>query len=92
MKRYRAKRRDGDRPISKASNLTCELRQLLEMVKNNAAVDLRAVDASIWLVSPNGVLSEKNSLGYAKIIIVLAAPLSQVSKEHLFEPGSPPVI
>jgi hypothetical protein len=46
------------------------------MVKNNAAVDLRALDASIWLVSPNGLLSEKNTLGSAKIIIVLEAPHS----------------
>jgi hypothetical protein len=41
------------------------------MAKNNAALDLRALDASVWLVAPNGLLSEKNSLGSAKIIIVL---------------------
>ena len=73
MKRYRAKRRADGRFIVNRSKLTCELRQLLRMVKNNAAVDLRALDASIWLVSPNGLLSEKNSLGSAKIIIVLGA-------------------
>ena len=76
MKCYRAKRRADGRFIVKRSNLTCELRQLLKMVKNNVAVDLRALDASIWLVSPNGLLSEKNSLGSAKIIIVLEAPHS----------------
>ena len=46
------------------------------MAKNNAAVDLRTLDASIWLVSPSGLLSEKNNLGFAKIIIVLEAPHS----------------
>jgi hypothetical protein len=73
MKRYWAKRRSDDRVSAKRSNLTRELRQLLKMVKNNVAVDLRALDASIWLVSPNGLLSEKNSLGSAKIIIMLGA-------------------
>jgi hypothetical protein len=71
MKRYWAKRRADDRLSAKRSNLACELSQLLKMVKNNVAVDLRALDASIWLVSPNRLLSEKNSLGPAKIIIVL---------------------
>jgi len=73
MKRYWAKRRSDDRVSAKRSNLTRELRQLLKMVKNNVAVDLRALDASIWLVSPNRLLSEKNSLGSAKIIIMLGA-------------------
>ena len=76
MKCYRAKRRADGRFIVRRSDLTYELRQLLKMVKNNAAVDLRALDASIWLVSPNGLLSEKNTLGSAKIIIVLEAPHS----------------
>ena len=74
MKCYRAKRRAGGRFIvNKRSNLTGELRQLLKMVKNNTALDLRSLDASVWLVSPNGLLGKKNSLGSAKIIIVLGA-------------------
>lgn len=71
MKRYLAKRRADDCLSAKRSNLTCELRRLLKMIKNNAALDLRALDASVWLVSPNGLLGEKNSLGSAKIIVVL---------------------
>ena len=70
MKRYWADRRAGDRLNAKKSHLTSELNQLLKLAKNNSAVDLRSLDASIWLVSPDG-FHEKNTLASAKIIIVL---------------------
>ncbi|GEM_PF-1282619 len=75
MKRYWADRRAGDRRNAKNSRLTSELNQLLKLVKNNSAVDLRSLDTSIWLVSPDG-LCEKNNLASAKIIIVLGIPCS----------------
>lgn len=75
MKRYWADRRAGDRLNAKKLHLTSELNQLLKLAKNNSAVDLRSLDASIWLVSPDG-LYEKNNLASAKIIIVLGIPCS----------------
>jgi hypothetical protein len=75
MKRYWAKRRADDRLNAKRSNSTCELHELLKLLENNVAVDLRSLDASIWLVSPDG-LCEKNNLASAKIIIVLGIPCS----------------
>jgi hypothetical protein len=75
MKRYWAKRRTDDGLNAKKSQLASELNQLLKLVKNNSAVDLRSLDASIWLVSPDG-LCEKNNLASAKIIIVLGIPSS----------------
>ena len=75
MKRYWADRRAGDRLNTKKSHLTSELNQLLKLAKNNSAVDLRSLDASIWLVSPDGSY-EENNLASAKIIIVLGIPCS----------------
>ena len=75
MKRYWADRRAGDRLNAKKSHLTSELNQLLKLAKNNSAVDLRSLDASIWLVSPDGLFKE-NNLASAKIIIVLGIPSS----------------
>ena len=72
MKRYWAKRRDRGRLNAKRYHLTSDLHQLLKLLKNNTAIDLRSLDASIWLVGPNGLLSEKNNLASAKIIIVQA--------------------
>ena len=40
----------------------------------NSAVDLRSLDASIWLISTDG-FCEKNNLASAKIIIVQGIPL-----------------
>src|ERR1039458_211388 len=73
MKRYWADRRAGDRLSAKKSHLTSELNRLLKLVKNNSAVDLRSLDASIWLISTDG-LCEKNNLASAKIIIVQGIP------------------
>lgn len=74
MKRYWADRRAGDLLNAKKSHLT-ELNHLLKLAKNNSAVDLRSLDASIWLVSPDGFY-KKNNLASAKIIIVLGIPSS----------------
>ena len=75
MKRYWAKRRTDDGLNAKKSQLASELNQLLKLVKNNSAVDLRLLDASIWLVSTDG-FCEKNNLASAKIIIVQGIPHS----------------
>jgi len=72
MKRYWADRRAGDRLNAKQS-LTSELIRLLKLVKNNSAVDLRSLDASIWLISTDG-FCEKTTC-FAKIIIVQGIPL-----------------
>ena len=80
MKRYWAKRRTDDGLNAKKSQLASELNQLLKLVKNNSAVDLRSLDASIWLVSPDGSC-EKNNLASAKIIIVRVAPVHLVCQD-----------
>jgi hypothetical protein len=76
MKRYWAKRRDRGRLNANRFQLTSELRQLLKLLKNNTAVDLRSLDASIWLIGPNGFPGEKNNFAAAKIIIVQAIQCS----------------
>ena len=75
MKRYWARRRAQDRLSEKRHPLTSELQRLLNLLKNNTALDLRSLDASIWLIGPNG-FNEKNSLASAKIIIVQGIPRS----------------
>lgn len=69
MKQYRARRRLGGRRPSAKSRLLTALHQLVDSVKNNAVLDLRAMDASIWLVS-DSVPEEKNNLASAKVIIL----------------------
>ena len=63
MRHYRA-RPAGD------SDLTGELRLLLESVKNNVALDLKSIDGRAWLVFPSGMALEKNTLASAKIIVL----------------------
>jgi hypothetical protein len=75
MKSYWADRRAGDLLNAKKSRLTSELNHLLKLAKNNSAVDLRSLDASIWLVPTDGFF-EKNNLASAKIIIVQGIPHS----------------
>jgi hypothetical protein len=70
MKRYWTRRRAHTSPNRNKRQLTSELHHLLELVENNLAFDLRSLDASIWLVGPNGLLGEKNNLVSAKIIIL----------------------
>ncbi len=69
MKQYRARRRLGGRRPSAKSRLLTALHQLVDSVKNNVVLDLRAMDASIWLVS-DSVPEEKNNLASAKVIIL----------------------
>jgi hypothetical protein len=69
MKRYRARRR-LQMQTAMRPRLIGELRRLLKMVKNNVALDLRSLDASVWFISPKGLLSEKNNLASAKVIVV----------------------
>jgi len=69
MKQYRARRRLGGRRPSAKSRLLTALQQLVDSVRNNVVLDLRAMDASIWLVS-DSVPEEKNNLGVAKVIIL----------------------
>ena len=70
MKRYRTRRRAHTSPNGNKRQLTSELHYLLELVENNLAFDLRSLDASIWLVGPNGLVGEKNNLVSAKVIIL----------------------
>jgi len=69
MKQYRARRSLGGRRHSAKYRLLTALHQLVDSVKNNAVLDLRAMDASIWLVS-DSVFQEKNNLASAKVIIL----------------------
>jgi hypothetical protein len=69
MKRYAARRRVQAQNDTKPP-LIEELRRLLKLVKNNVALDLRSLDANVWFVFPRKLLSEKNTLARAKVIIV----------------------
>ena len=69
MKQYRATRRLGGPRHSAKSRVLTVLHQLVDSVKNNVVLDLRVMDASIWLVS-DSVFQEKNNLASAKVIIL----------------------
>jgi hypothetical protein len=69
MKQYRATRRLGGRRQFAKSRLLTALHQLVDSVKNNVVVDLRAMDVSLWLVS-DSLFQEKNNLASAKVIIL----------------------
>ena len=80
MKRYRARRRiGGNRDTAKRSVITT-LRHLLRMVKNNVALDLRALDAKVWLVVPQEDPVVKKTLAAAKLIILQAIPTVRALK------------
>ena len=76
MKRYRARRRIGSKRHSakRPRPLTTTLRDLLRMVKNNVALDLRVLDAKVWLVVPKEDSFVKNTLATAKLIILQGIP------------------
>jgi hypothetical protein len=79
MKQYRATHRLGGRRDLAKSRLLTALHQLVDSVKNNVVLDLRAMDASIWFVS-DSVFHEKNNLASAKVVI-LQGDLHTVSQE-----------
>ena len=68
MRLYRARLPRDNAHVG--SDLTRELRLLLESVKNNVALDLKFIDGGAWLVFPNGMALEKNNLASAKIIVL----------------------
>ena len=70
MKRYRVERQARSHLTGDKQRLATELHRLLALVENNLVFDLRSVEASIWLVGPNGLLGEKNNLASAKIIVL----------------------
>jgi hypothetical protein len=70
MQTYRADHRVQEGSNVKRSPLIRELRRLLTLVKNNVALDLRSLDASVWLVCPSGAASVRNNLASAKLIIL----------------------
>ena len=74
-KRYRARRQ---RTGAAKSHLVRRLSQLLDLAKNNLALDLRSLNADIWFVCPNGSTVEKNTLVSAQVIVV--ETVSQVSR------------
>jgi hypothetical protein len=69
LTQYRATHRLGGWRDFAKSRLLTALHQLVDSVKNNVVLDLRAMDASIWLVS-DSVFQEKNNLASAKVIIL----------------------
>ena len=69
MKQYRIRRRLGGRRHFAKSRLLTALHQLVDSVKNNVVLDLRAMDVSIWLVS-DSLFQEKNNLASAKVIVL----------------------
>lgn len=72
LKSYRIERRK--------SGLLKELHRLTDLVKNNVALDLRSFAASVWIVSPNGLPGEKNSLASAEVIVLQAFAHAVVRK------------
>lgn len=81
MKRYRTKQRVLFRHNPDKPRLLKALHQLSLSVKNSFVLDLRSLDAGIWLIS-DGVSSGKNILASAKIII-LQAKLSDLAGRNL---------
>ena len=79
MKQYRATHRLGGRRDFAKSRLLTALHQLVDSVKNNVVLDLRAKDLSIWLVS-GSLFQQKNNLASAKVVI-LQEDLHTVSQE-----------
>lgn len=69
MKWYRARHRPACRHNLERSRLLNTLRQLADSVKNNVVLDLRAMNASIWLVSDRAP-HEKNNVASAKVIVL----------------------
>ena len=59
----------NDRRHFAKSRLLTALHQLVDSVKNNVVLDLRAMDVSIWLVS-DSLFQEKNNLASAKVIVL----------------------
>ncbi len=80
MKRYRARRRDGGNGDTAKRALTTTLRHLLRMAKNNVALDLRALDAMVWLVFPKEDLVVEKTLAAANLIILQGIPAMRTSK------------
>jgi len=83
MQTYRAGLRGKDRPTGTKSGLLRELRQLLKLAKNNVALDLKSIDASVWFVCRKGAVSEKNNLASTKVIIVQGVPRHTIQKPRL---------
>lgn len=83
MQNYRAELRTKDRPTATKPGLLSELRQLLKLVKNNVALDLKSFDASVWLLCRKSAVSEKNNLASAKVIIVQGVPRDAIQKPRL---------
>jgi len=72
LKSYRIER--------KKSGLLRELSRLTDLVKNNVAFDLRSSCAHIWIVGPKDLLSEKNNLASAEVIVLQAVANAVVRK------------
>jgi hypothetical protein len=74
MKRYLANRRLNP----KKSRLDHELRRLQQLLKNNVAVDLSSLDATVWLIPPPSFIGVKNILAKATLIVIegLTQPIS----------------
>lgn len=81
QKKWRTKNPDylkGYRSERKRASLLKELQRLTDMVKNNVALDLRSSNANIWIVGPTHLLSEKNALASAEVIVLEAIAYSVV--------------
>src|SRR5438128_11631608 len=62
MKRYLAKRRRRERSESANSRPLSEVQDILDLVKNNLAFDVRPSTSAIWLLSSAPAEKEKNIL------------------------------
>jgi len=67
MRTYRAKQQSSPKRPSRAASP--DLALLLELVKNNVAIDLKAYPATILLIGPEDV---KNIIATAELILVQA--------------------
>jgi len=77
MKQYRAKRRALKRSKTGEPSLVEELERLLDLARNDRALDLTFSDATILLVCPsegagemNTIASKKSTLARAKLIVL----------------------
>ena len=69
MRQYRVERRPRRADPEKVHFIR-ELHRLQELAKNNFALELTDLEASIWLLCPDNVTAVKNIFAKAKVIVI----------------------
>ena len=70
MRQYRARRRAVDRADSRKARLVRDLRRFQNLAKNNSALDLTSLNASIWLLYPDHMAGVRDIFAKAKVVVI----------------------